>query len=59
MPNSFPRKSSSVIKLQRAALEVTHKSDSGVPDVTSVPVVLALLMMNELVEGNRIEFEVR
>ena len=58
VPNSLLSKSAPITKLQRPALEISNKSDSGASDVTLVPMMLTLFMVDKLVEGDCIEFKV-
>ena len=58
MPNSFLNESAPIVELKRSALEVTNKSDSGISDIAPIPMMLTLLMVDKLVEGDCIEFKV-
>ena len=58
MPNSLLNESAPIVELKRSALEVTNKSDSGISDIAPIPMMLTLFVVDKLVEGNRIEFEI-
>ena len=57
MPNSFLNESAPIIELKRPASEVTHERNLRIPDVTLVPVMLALFVAGKLIEGNSIKVE--
>ena len=59
MPYPLLYKSAPIIKFQRPAFEVPYKSDSGISNVTPIPMMLTLLVVDKLIEGNGIKFEVR
>ena len=58
VPNSLLSESAPIIKLKRSALEVTNESDSGISNIAPIPMMLTLFVVDKLVEGNRIEFEI-
>ena len=57
VPYPFLRESSTIIELKRPAFEVTHKCNLGVPNVTLVPMMLALFVDDKLIEGDSIKVE--
>ena len=58
MPNSFLNESAPIIELKRSALEVPNESDPGISNIAPIPMMLTLLMVDKLVEGDCIEFKV-
>ena len=58
VPNSLLNESAPIIELKRSALEVPNESDSGISNIAPIPMMLTLLMVDKLVEGDCIEFKV-
>ena len=58
MPRSLSQESPPIIELQRSALEVPNESDSGISNIAPIPMMLTLLMVDKLIEGDCIECKV-